>query len=124
VSIDSLKGETMPKYSMRDFLKINEVNTDGNYPDAEYIQFLRHFENVSFESPKVVKSLSVSLANPSNNRICNARLFGCTIDEYDACPVGKKTKHLVGRLQLTLWRDKGPVIDDSYFYDDNFLNSL
>jgi hypothetical protein len=113
----------MYKYTMLDFGKRNEINTDGNYSSAEYLQFLRHFDNVTFESPKIIKSIAVSLATPSTSRICNALLYSCTIDEFDAYPVGRKPKP-IGRLQLTLWRDKGPVIDDSYFYDDSFLNSI
>lgn len=113
----------MPTYTMLDFLKTNEVDTDGKYPPNEYIQFIRNFENCSFEAPTIVKSISLSLAIPSNSRICNALLYGCTIDEFDELPQGRKPKP-IGRLQLTLWSQKGPEIDDVEFFDDNLLNSL
>lgn len=118
-----LGADTTQKYTLLDFLRLNEVNTDGNYPAGEYMQFIKNFEHLSFDSPKIVKSISLSLAIPSTSRTCNALLYDCTIDEYDAYPVERKHKP-IGKLQLTLWRDKGPKIDDVYFYKDSSLNSI
>jgi hypothetical protein len=105
----------MYQYTILDFAKIGELITDEKYPNAEYIQFLRNFDNVAFDAPVPVKAVLVELAIPSNNRVCNALLYGHTIDELNDYPEGQMPEP-VGRLQLTLWRDHGPKIDDSYFY--------
>ena len=100
----------MYKYTMLDFGKKGELITDEKYPNAEYIQFLRNFDKVAFDSPNEIKSVVVSLAIPSNNRNCNALLYGHTIDELNTYPEGQMPEPF-GRLQLCLWRDQGPKID-------------
>jgi len=103
----------MATYRILDFMLSNEINCEDNFPVPEYLEYLDHFKDQSFEFDGEVKSLFVQLTIPSNNRIANVSLYAHTIDELLSSPEGSMPRE-VGRLQLTLWRDKGPEIVQTY----------
>jgi hypothetical protein len=99
----------MFSYTVPVFIARGEAITDPEYSNDEYFQYLNHFNEISFESPKEIESIMIQLTIPSNNRICNVLLYDRTIDELNSYPEGEMPGP-VGRLQLTLWRDRGPEI--------------
>ena len=64
---------------------------------------MENFEKLEFEFPGIVKSLVISLAIPSTNRVANVTLYDHTIDELQAYPHGQMPSP-VGKLQFTLWQ--------------------
>lgn len=102
-------------YTMTTFLVRCEMATDPKYPNEEYLEYLTPFGSIEFESPVDIWSVYAELTIPSKNRICNVYCYDKSIDDMDPdAPLPTP----IGRLQLTLWRDKGPEIQ-TYFSEVN-----
>jgi SH3 domain-containing protein len=100
-------------YTMTTFLVRCEMATDPKYPNEEYLEYLAPFGSIEFESPVEIWSVNAELTIPSKNRICNVYCYDKSIDDMNPdAPFPTP----IGRLQLTLWSDKGPEIQ-TYFTD-------
>jgi len=90
-------------YTIPFFILREEVMNDPAYSNDEYMEYLKNFDRVEFQSPKEIKSLLIELTIPSKHRICNVYCYDKEIEGFP----DDKTPNPVGRLQLTLWTDYG-----------------
>jgi hypothetical protein len=99
----------MYTYRFVSFMMSNNITCENNFPVEEYLQYLTHFNNLSFEFDKVVRALQVQLTGRSVSRIANVFLFACTLDDLLSYPNGQEPAP-IGHLQFTLWKGKDPEI--------------
>jgi len=100
----------MYTYSYIQFFIANQILTDPKYSNPEYSQYMEPFITKEFEAPILIKSMMLSLAIPSNSRVCNVFCYDCFTEEMgDYAP-----KH-VGMLTLTLWKGETPEVKADNF---------
>jgi hypothetical protein len=102
----------MYTYSFLSFMVNDNISCVDNYPVEEYLDYLIHFNDLSFEYDRVVKCLRVELTLRSNSRVANVFLHSSTLDDLLSDPDSEWPKP-IGHLTFTLWNGERPEIKNS-----------